>query len=322
MSRYVQPRWLPGPHLPTLWPLLRQPAKPAFRRERWDTPDGDFIDLDWLPHRPGRPLVVLFHGLEGSSRSHYARSIMGAAAARGWNGVVPHFRGCSGTPNRLARAYHSGDSDEIAWILSRCRARAAGAPVFAAGVSLGGNALLKWLGEHPGAARDTVAGAVAICPPLDLAVSGHALARGFNRVYTRHFLATLKAKAEDKLRRGLGDFDLSRIRRASTLYEFDDAYTGPLHGFTGADDYWRRASARPWLQHIRSPAVLLLADNDPFVPPAAWPDPDLSGSTLEVRILRGGGHVGFTSGGFPGHQHWLGGQVLAACTVLLEFDIT
>ncbi|MCB1887392.1 MAG: alpha/beta fold hydrolase [Rhodocyclaceae bacterium] len=308
--------------MPTLWPLLRKPPLPPYRRRRWDTPDGDFIDLDWLPERPGRPLVVLFHGLEGSSRSHYARSIMAATAARGWNGVVPHFRGCSGTPNRLARAYHSGDSEEIHWILSRCRAASADAPLFAAGVSLGGNALLKWLGERPDAARDTVHGAVAICPPLDLAISGHALARGFNRVYTRHFLTTLKAKAEAKVRRGLGDFDLARIRRASTLYEFDDAYTGPLHGFDGADDYWRRASARPWLRHVRSPAVLLLADNDPFVPADAWPERNLGGSALDVRILRGGGHVGFTSGGFPGHQLWLGQQVLAAFNDMPGFDIT
>ncbi|MCB1958437.1 MAG: alpha/beta fold hydrolase [Rhodocyclaceae bacterium] len=320
--RYAQPAWLPGPHLPTLWPLLRKPALPPFQRERWETPDGDFIDLDWLPAIPGKPLVVLFHGLEGSSRSHYARSVMAAARARGWNGVVPHFRGCSGEPNRLARAYHSGDSDEIDWILARCQVRAQGAPLFASGVSLGGNALLKWLGERGARAGETIAGAVAICPPLDLAISGHALARGFNRVYTQHFLATLKAKAEDKLQRGLGRFDIARIRRANTLYAFDDAYTGPLHGFDGADDYWRRASARPWLAHVRAPAVLLLADNDPFVPAAAWPAPDLGESTLQVRILRGGGHVGFTSGGFPGHQSWLGQQVIDACSVMGKFDIT
>ncbi len=145
---YRAPAWLPGGHAQTIWPIVRKGAPPAYRRERWETPDGDFIDVDWLaaPHDAGAPLVVLFHGLEGSSASHYAGALMHALARRGWGGAVPHFRGCSGAPNRLPRAYHSGDSAEIDWVLRRMRALFPQRTLFASGVSLGGNALLKWAG--------------------------------------------------------------------------------------------------------------------------------------------------------------------------------
>ena len=293
---------------------------PPYRRERWATPDGDFIDLDWLPRHADAPLLVLFHGLEGSSRSHYARSIMGAALAQGWNGVVPHFRGCSGEPNRLARAYHSGDSAEIDWILARLAARHP-APVVAAGISLGGNALLKWLGERADTSAPPIAAAMAICPPLDLAISGRALARGFNRIYTRHFLATLKAKALTKIAGGATGFDADRIRSARTLYDFDDAYTGPAHGFDGADDYWRRASARPWLDAVGLPCLLLVADNDPFVPAAAWPDPSRLPPALRFEVTAGGGHVGFPGATGSGAPGWLAQRTLAHFAGILQCDI-
>ena len=293
---------------------------PPYRRERWATPDGDFIDLDWLPRHAVAPLLVLFHGLEGSSRSHYARSIMGAALAQGWNGVVPHFRGCSGEPNRLARAYHSGDSAEIDWILARLAARHP-APVVAAGISLGGNALLKWLGERADTSAPPIAAAMAICPPLDLAISGRALARGFNRIYTRHFLATLKAKALTKIAGGATGFDADRIRSARTLYDFDDAYTGPAHGFDGADDYWRRASARPWLDAVGLLCLLLVADNAPFVPAAAWPDPSRLPSALRFEVTAGGGHVGFPGATGAGAPGWLAQRTLAHFAGILQCDI-
>lgn len=307
-SSYRAPWWLPGPHLQTIWPLARKGAAVRYHRERWDAPDGDFIDLDWTaaptPQPDDRPLVVLFHGLEGSSQSHYARALMRAVHAAGWLGVVPHFRGCSGEPNRLARAYHSGDSEEIDWILRRLRDRAGSRPLFAAGVSLGGNALLKWLGERGGDARWLDA-AAAVCPPLDLTISGHALASGFNRVYTLHFLATLKRKALDKQQRHGGPCDARRIRAARNLYEFDDAYTGPVHGFDGAADYWRRASSKPWLRHITRPTLLLCAANDPFVPPQALPAAADLSSAVRFECPAGGGHVGFLDGPWPGGLDWL-----------------
>ncbi len=314
MTAYHAPWWLPGGHLQTIWPLTRKDAVPAYRRERWDTPDGDFIDLDWLADdgapAADRPLVVLFHGLEGSSRSHYARSLMQAVRARGWRGVVPHFRGCSGEANRLARAYHSGDSAEIDWILRRLRTCAGNAPLYAAGVSLGGNALLKWLGERGSEAAAVVDAGAAICPPLDLTVSGHALGRGFNRVYSEHFLFTLKAKALAKLAHHPGLFDASRVRRARTLFAFDDAYTGPVHGFAGAADYWCRASSRPLLRGIRVPTLLLCAANDPFVPPAALPAAHELSAAIRFECPRRGGHVGFLDAPWPGRLGWLPQRLL------------
>lgn len=320
LPAYRAPWWLPGGHAQTVFPLARKRVLPAYRRERWDTPDGDFIELDWVEPTGARtggdprsapPLLVLFHGLEGSSRSHYARSLMQAAAARGWRGVVPHFRGCGGTPNRLARAYHSGDSAEIDWILRRLRALSGTAPVFAAGVSLGGNALLKWLGERAGDAVGVADAAAAICAPLDLTISGAALGEGFNRIYTRHFLATLRTKALAKCAAHPGQFDAGRISAARTLAEFDDAYTAPAHGFDGVGDYWRRASARPWLGGIRVPALVLNARNDPFVPAAALPDPQSLPPAVHFECPQAGGHVGFLGGPWPGSQDWLCTRLLA-----------
>lgn len=310
-NRLSTPWWLTGAHLQTIYPLLRKPAALPLQRERLETPDGDFIDCDWLSGAPeDAPLLILFHGLEGSSNSHYVRSIMQALAQRGWRGVIPHFRGCSGVPNRLARAYHSGDSAEIGWIIEQLSTRTNGAPLFAAGVSLGGNALLKWLGEQEHLAYRHVAAAMAICPPLDLSVSGRALAQGFNRVYTRHFLDTLKPKALAKLEQFPTLFDRQRMIAARTLYDFDDVYTGPVHGFEGAEDYWRRASSRPWLRGIAVPTLLLTAANDPFVPLAALPTVTECSVHLQHHHTTSGGHVGFVTGAFPGNLAWLGLRAL------------
>lgn len=312
--------WLPGGHAQTLWPLLIKGPAPAYRRERWDSPDGDFIDLDWLDptpaqapgsHDPGqRPLVVLFHGLEGSSRSHYAIALMDAVAHQGWGGVVPHFRGCSGELNRRPRAYHSGDSEEIDWILQRLHRQHPHRPLLVCGVSLGGNALLKWLGEREFLARQVVTAAAAICAPLDLQVTGHHLARGFNRLYTRHFLGTLKQSALARLDRFPGLFDAHRVVSARTLFDFDDAVTAPLHGFAGADDYWTRASAKPLLPGIQVPTLIINPLNDPFLPARALPRVNQLSPRIVFETPRSGGHVGFVRGMPPGHLRWLPQRLL------------
>lgn len=286
-------------------------APPDYRRERWDTPDGDFIDLDWVDGPSGAPLLVLFHGLEGSSRSHYSRSIMHAAAAHGWSGVVPHFRGCSGEPNRLPRAYHSGDSDEIDWVLRRLHEQNPHRPLYAAGISLGGNALVKWAGERGEDAAQVVRAIAAVCAPLDLAVAGRALERGFNRVYTGYFLRSMRAGTLAKLARFPGIADRQRILRARTLHEFDDAVTAPLHGFRDADDYWRRASGKPHLPGIRVAALLLNARNDPFLPAHALPAANQVSRFVVPEFPEHGGHVGFVAGRFPGHLDWLPQRLIA-----------
>lgn len=312
MNLYHAPAWLPGGHAQTIWPVLRKGAPPPYRRERWDTPDGDFIDVDWLDavQEADAPLVVLFHGLEGSSASHYAGALMHALAQRGWAGAVPHFRGCSGEPNRLPRAYHSGDSAEIDWILRRMRARFPQRRIFAAGVSLGGNALLKWAGEQEAAARDAVQAVAGVSAPLDLTAAGQALQQGFSLVYAKHFLVTLKASSKAKLGRFPGLFDEGRMRAAETLYDFDDAVTAPLHDFRDAADYWRRASSKPWLGGVRLPALVINALNDPFLPQRALPAPHQVSASVTLEYPATGGHVGFVRGPFPGHLDWLPQRLL------------
>ena len=303
-------------HAQTILPALIARCPPVhYRRERWDTevdgqPDGDFIDVDFLDGEPGRPWVVMFHGLEGSSRSHYARALMHALARRGWTGVIPHFRGCSGEANRLARAYHSGDSAEIGWVLRRMATRTGGAPLFAAGVSLGGNALLKWLGEA-GAEAGFVAAAAGISAPLDLMAGGAAVSRGFAMVYTRMFLRTLWRKVAAKLAAEHAlPSSLTAIGAVRTLREFDDLYTAPVHGYRDTDDYWTRASSKPWLGHITVPTLVLNARNDPFLPASALPGPADVSPAVTLEQPEHGGHVGFATGAFPGRLDWLPTRIL------------
>lgn len=309
-STYRAPKWLPGGHAQTIYPLLIKPVPPPYRRERWETPDGDFIDLDWIDGDAERPLYVLFHGLEGSSSSHYAIALMRAVGVRGASGVVVHFRSCSGELNRKPRAYHSGDSDEIDWVLRRLRREFPNRALHVAGVSLGGNALLKWLGEREFLAGDVIQSAASVCAPLDLAACGHALAKGFNRVYTQHFLNTLKVNAADRLRVFPELFDEHRMRRAKNLHEFDDTVTAPLHGYQGADDYWRRASAKPLLRGIRVPTLVLNARNDPFLPAHALPHDNEVSAKVALELPQEGGHVGFVTGSLPGRLDWLPQRLL------------
>ena len=252
--------------------------------------------------------MVLFHGLEGSSRSHYALALMAAVRDRGWRGVVVHFRGCGGELNRLPRAYHSGDSAEVDWILRRLRPR--NPRLFAVGVSLGGNALLKWLGETGAPAAAVLDGAAAVSAPVDLMAAGNALDHGFNIVYVRQFLPTMKSKSLAKLARYPGLFDAARVRAAGTLREFDDIVTAPLHGFRNTDDYWTRASSKPKLGEIRVPTLLVNARNDPFLPARALPRTGEVSAMVTLEQPESGGHAGFVGGRFPGNLGWMPARIL------------
>ena len=308
---YMAPRWLPGGNLQTIWPALYArrfdgPA-PLYRRERWTAPDGDFIDVDFVdaPLPGPQPLLVLFHGLEGSSRSHYAEAFAAFAAERGMAFAVPHFRGCSGEMNLAPRAYHSGDYEEIGWILRRMHGQHAlrgGGPVLAAGVSLGGNALLRWACEAGETARALVDAVASISAPVDLTAGGQAIGRGFNRlVYTRMFLSTMKPKALAKLAQFPGLFDRERLLAARDLYAFDDVFTAPLHGFRNTDDYWARGSSKPHLRAIRVPTLVVNALNDPFIPASSLPGPGEVSPHVTLWQPAHGGHVGFPLGVPPGH---------------------
>jgi hypothetical protein len=303
---------LPGGNAQTIYAaLLARVPRPRVRRERWETPDGDFVDVDRVDAPAEAPLAVLFHGLEGGTGSHYARALLAGVCRRGWRAALPHFRGCGGELNRLPRAYHSGDSEEVDWMLRRLAAEAGPPPLYAIGVSLGGNALLKWLGERGPRARAVVRAAAAVSAPLDLTAAGDALERGFNMVYTRSFLATMKRKSAVKLARFPGLFDGARVARARTLREFDDLVTAPLHGFRDAADYWARSSAKPWLRAIEVPTLVLNAANDPFLPGEHLPRADEVAPSVVLEFPPSGGHVGFVSGPFPGRYDWLPRRVLA-----------
>ena len=312
---YVAPWWLPGGNLQTIWPALYSTRafgpRPEFRRERWITPDLDFVDVDFadpaalvadpVDQPSARPLLVLFHGLEGSSASHYAEAFADFARAHGMAYAVPHFRGCSGEINLAPRAYHSGDFEEVGWVLARLHAWHQG-PMVAVGVSLGGNALLRWAEEAGKEAGRLVRAVAAVSAPIDLAAGGHAIGRGFNRqVYTRMFLRSMKPKALEKLDQFPGLFDREALLAARDLYAFDNIFTAPLHGFKNTDDYWGRASAKWRLADIRIPALVVNATNDPFVPAWSLPQQSEVGAHVTLWQPAHGGHVGFPHGPLPGH---------------------
>ncbi len=315
-TSYNAPAWLPGGNLQTLYPYFYKPA-PRFnyRRERWELDDGDFVDVDWTNGSMDAPLVIFFHGLEGGSSSHYILSIINDLSHYQWRSAVIHFRGCSGMPNRLSRAYHAGDSTEIDWMLQRIAGHAQSfakqQPIYVIGVSLGGNALLKWLGEKGRNAQKLVTGAAAISVPLDLAAAGAALDVGFNQVYTRHFLNTLKVKAFDKLEQFPGLFDAAALKKCSSIYDFDNLVTAPLHGFCNTDDYWRQSSSKQWLKHIQVPTLVINAQNDPFMPASVLPTSGQVSSAVSLEFPAEGGHAGFIQGPFPGTLQWLPKRILS-----------
>jgi predicted alpha/beta-fold hydrolase len=287
-------------HWQTIRGSLFPPPAVDFQRERWDTPDGDFIDVDFAGDARAPRMMVLFHGLEGCSDSHYARLLARALPEAGWRVAIPHWRGCSGEANRLPRAYHSGDTAEVDWILRRFRG-----PPDAIGISLGGNALLKWLGERGSEAIPLVRRAAAVSAPLDLAAAGGALDRGLNRLlYTRMFLSSLKPKSLAQLERFPGLFDRARLRASRTFREFDDIYTAPLHGFRNVDHYWASSSSGPWLERISLPTLVLNARNDPFLPEAALlAATRRAAPCVLLELPRTGGHVGFNA-------EWLGRRLI------------
>ncbi len=315
---YLAPKWLPGGHLQTIIPsLFAKIPEVNYRRERWELADGDFIDTDWaLPADKSktldtRPLVVLFHGLEGSSESHYAMAVMRAVLDKGWSGVVIHFRGCSGEVNRLPRFYYAGESAEMQSMLSRLAASANNRPIYAVGFSLGGNALLKWMGEYAEQAHKLVTKAAAISAPLDLAASAITLDQGLNRlIYTPMFVSSLKKKALALSERYPGLLNVKQVKAARTIHDIDNAVTAVLYGAKNAQDYYAKNSARPWLNKIPLPTLILNARNDPFLPEQFLPDLAEVSAKVQLEYPRHGGHVGFATAPFPGHVNWLPKRLL------------
>ena len=300
-----RPAWFaPGPHVRTLWArLFRRVALPrAVEHLRWDTPDGDFVDVVRLPAPPERPRVVLLHGLEGTARSPYARGMLHECARRGWGADLMLFRSCGGEINRARRFYHSGETGDLAWVVDRVLAEFPRAPLGLAGVSLGGNVLLKYLGERGATLDPRIVGAAAVSVPFDLGRGSRWIGRGFGKVYERYFLDSLKRKTREKARRHPDLVDLARLERVTTLLEFDDLVTGPLHGFESADDYYTRSSSLHFLRDIRVPTLLLSAIDDPFLPSAVLDqvrEAARDNGCLTTEFPAKGGHVGFVAGRVP-----------------------
>lgn len=303
MNAFVPAWWLPGPHLQTLWPVLfRRRPRLQVTRERLELPDGDFLDLSWSGPDAG-PLVLLLHGLEGGINSHYMSGIMLALNRRGWRAVLLHFRNCGPEPNRLARSYHSGETGDLHHVVELLCQRLGSSLFGCIGYSLGGNVLLKWLGEQGPQSRVRLA--VAVSVPFRLAECARRLDSGFSRLYQRHLLASMRASYQRKL--GLLPPSLRLdVGRLGNIHSFDDRITAPLHGFAGADDYYRRCSSRGFLQHIRTPTLILHARDDPFMYPATAPSAEELPPAVRLELSQAGGHLGFVSGPNPWRaSYWL-----------------
>jgi uncharacterized protein len=303
---YTPAWWVPGAHLQTLWgKLVRRAPGVVTRVERWTTPDGDEVELRRLDAPAGAgpvPRLLLLHGLEGTIASVYLLGALAEARARGWSADVLIFRTCNGEMNRARRLYHSGETSDLDFVVRRLVQANPTQPLVAAGFSLGGNVLLKWLGEQGTGAPPQVRGAAAVSVPFDLERGSRHIERGFARIYGRHFMRTLRSKARAKLSAYPDLFDPAALDRARTLFDFDDAVTAPVHGFQDAHDYYSRASSINFLARIRRPTLLLSAQDDPFLPPDVLDDVAArarGNSCLHLEFHRRGGHVGFVSGRNP-----------------------
>ncbi len=299
--------WLRNPHLQTLWPaLLRRDIKDIeIERERIELPDGDFVDLDWSGRAGTGPLVMILHGFEGSIESHYAKGMMRQLNNHGWRGVFMHFRGCSGEPNRLPRSYHSGETGDVSYIVNMLLERDPGTPIAVIGYSLGGNVLLKWLGES--GMQAPLAAAIAVSVPFELNKAATRIQSGLSRGYQWYFLKCLRERLTYKYEYvPSAPVDPADLEDIHTLFEFDNKFTAPLHGFSGVDDYYSQASSRQYLHAIQTPTLILHAKDDPFMSEDVIPEPHEVSPHVQLEVTNAGGHVGFVTGKYPWKpEYWL-----------------
>jgi predicted alpha/beta-fold hydrolase len=276
-------------------PLLRRGPRLPLQRERWELADGDFVDVDRLQGPAGAPLLVALHGLEGSSSAHYMRGLLRQAQLRGWRGLALNFRGCSGDMNRLVRSYHSGETGDLHELIQRVRGESD--RIVIAGCSLGGNVLVKWLGEQGASVPPQILAAAALSVPFDLAACARTLdSPGFWRwAYRTRFLRTLKRKSLLKQAKFPQALDAERVRSAATLFDFDEAVTAAVHGFASAPDYYAQSSSGPFVERVRVPLLLLSAEDDPFIPAETLPR-NTKNAQVTWEICPRGGHLGFVEG--------------------------
>lgn len=310
--------WLPGPHLQTIGAtLLPSPGPNRYHREVFELPDGDFVEIDWSgPPRGNRPLVLILHGLEGSSDSPYARRLALAAEALGWQAAVVHARGCGGTPNRLPRGYHAGETGDFGLLVDALVARG-NDRVAAVGYSLGGNVLVKYLGERGEDAP--LVGAAAVSVPYDLRASAAAVNRGLARLYRNRLLTQMKQRLRQGIESGRLERRWAAALEAPDFRTFDDLFTGPAHGFAGAEDYYERCSAGGFVSSVRRELLLVHALDDPFTTPTSLPRAEGLPPNVRLEVFPSGGHVGFICGGTPCRpRFWLERRITAFLSPLLE----
>lgn len=303
---FKPPWWLKNPHLQTLWAsLIRRPVKNlVLTRERLELPDGDFLDLEWTNNRKQGPIIVILHGFEGSIDSHYAKGMLQAIVKKNWRGLFMHFRGCSGEPNRLAHSYHSGETGDIATLISELKKREPNTPIAAIGFSLGGNVLLKWLGET--GANNPLSAAIAVCVPFELKKAVGRIGQGFSKIYQWYFLQCLRKRLEFKFSKTPRPSYLPAYFAFKTLPEFDDKVTAPLHGFSDHEDYYSKASSRAYLKTIQVPTLIVHAKDDPFMTEDIIPDMNEISDKVFLEVTESGGHVGFVMGDAPWKvEYWL-----------------
>ncbi|MEX2124227.1 MAG: hydrolase [Woeseia sp.] len=302
-SDFQPATWLRNRHLQTVFPSLRLPGlpRPVVYREMLELPDGDATAVDWLTEAPKTtetsPLLVVLHGLESSGKSTYARQLLQAASEHGWRAAVLHFRDCGDYRNRLPRRYHAGETGDIRYFLHKLRTDGHEGPLLAAGYSLGGNVLLKYLGES--GADTPLLAAAAVSVPLNLHASSEALSQGLSIFYQQYLLRRMKRAVGRKFNRHTAAFDWDRAMRATTFAEFDDAVTAPLHGFANKDDYYDRCSSVGFLKSIERPTLIINARDDPFLTPDIIPAESCLSDSVMLEVSERGGHVGFIGGGTP-----------------------
>ncbi|MBT3358043.1 MAG: alpha/beta fold hydrolase [Rhodospirillales bacterium] len=303
-SDYASPFFLRSGHVQTLFPVLfRKVAATRPRTERIETPDGDFLDLDWhscneqqRAHRLAPRLAIISHGLEGHSQRKYVLGMVAALNRRGWDVLAWNMRGCGGAENRLLASYHSGFTEDLRHVLSHALNRYTDIEVALVGFSIGGNQILKYLGENPGFVPPQVTRAVTISAPCDLTATARVMRRAQNRIYTEYLLRSLRRKVWNKSERFRNELDVSGLDAISTFDEFDERYTAPMHGFAGSAEYYRLASCKPFLPAVRVPSLILSAADDPLLAPECFPRAEATANpSLFLETPPHGGHVGFVT---------------------------
>lgn len=299
-SEFEPPWWAQNRHVQTIWPrFFQRRAKIDTHQQRLDLPDGDFVNLAWT-NRPENPkgIIILFHGLEGSVKSHYANDLMAFMKNQGWWPVLMHFRGCGGEHNSLPRAYHSGDTDDALFFLEWLQSSFTDLPKIGIGFSLGGNMLLKLLGEN--SQQTILNGAVSVSPPMRLEQCSESINKGFSQFYQRHLMKSMKSNLMAKMAKldypvslGLTPAVASNLK---TFEQFDNVVTAPLHGFLGAADYYAKCSAAQFLIEIKTPTLILHSEDDPFMNSQVVPKPHELSPMVRCELSQKGGHVGFMQG--------------------------